>query len=223
MRLDIHIHSSHSNDGTVSPNEILRYAKKIKLDGIAIADHNVIKGSLKLARESTNEKDFVVIPATEVSSSEGHILALGVTETVTRDLPPKETIEKISDLGGLAVASHPYRFWSGLGEENVRRSGFEAIEVAKASGKIKKGSNEVTKAIERQTAKLVAVATDVHPPEIIMHLAPLAKEKNVPLVEVASKEELGAAAGLGVPTASVAVMKEGDADKLIKEIVAELK
>lgn len=130
MKLDIHIHSSHSNDGTVSPKEILKYAKKIKLDGIAIADHNDIEGSLKLAKEYANEKDFVVIPATEVSSSKGHILALGVSETVTRDLNPRETIEEISDLGGLAVASHPYRFWSGLGEENVRSSGFEAIEVA---------------------------------------------------------------------------------------------
>ena len=55
---------------------------------------------------------------------------LGVEETIPRDLSAKETIVKITELGGLAVASHPYRFWSGLGEENVRNSRFEAIEVA---------------------------------------------------------------------------------------------
>ncbi len=99
---------------------------------------------------------------------------------------------------------------------------FEAIEIAKSSGKIKKGTNEVTKTIERQTAKLVAYAKDVSPPEVVMHLPLLGKEKKVPVVEVSSKEELGAAAGIGVPTASVAVINEGKAGKLIKEIAAEL-
>jgi predicted metal-dependent phosphoesterase TrpH len=129
MKLDIHIHSSHSNDGSVSPLEILKHAKKINLNGIAITDHNEISGSLKLWKEFKSQKDFVVIPGLEVSSSEGHILALGVKEKIPRDLTPKETIEKITDLGGLAIASHPFRFWSGLGEENVKKGKFEAIEV----------------------------------------------------------------------------------------------
>lgn len=129
MRLDIHIHSSYSSDGTVSPKEILKYAKKKELNGIAITDHNVIQGSLKLWRENKNTKDFVVIPGMEVSSNEGHILALGVMELIPRGLTPEETIQKITDLGGVAIASHPYRFWSGLGEETVRKSKFEVIEV----------------------------------------------------------------------------------------------
>jgi predicted metal-dependent phosphoesterase TrpH len=84
MKLDIHIHSSHSNDGSVSPKEILKYAKKIGLQGIAVADHNDLSGSLKLAKDFSDEKDFVVIPAMEVSSSEGHIIALGIREAVNR-------------------------------------------------------------------------------------------------------------------------------------------
>ncbi len=94
----------------------------------------------------------------------------------------------------------------------------EAIEVAKATGKIKKGTNEVTKAIEKGQAKLVAVAKDVSPPEITMHIPVLCKEKEVPCFEVTSKEELGASAGISVPTVSVAVVKEGDSKKLIKEL-----
>ena len=129
MRLDIHIHSSYSSDGTVSPKEILRYAKKKELNGIAITDHNVIQGSLKLWKENKNMKDFVIIPGIEVSSCEGHILALGIKEVIPRGLTPKETAQKITELGGVAIASHPYRFWSGLGEENVKKSKFEAIEV----------------------------------------------------------------------------------------------
>lgn len=92
---------------------------------------------------------------------------------------------------------------------------YEAIEVAKATGKIKKGVNEVTKAIERGTAKFVAVAKDVNPPEITMHIPILAKEKNVPMVMVTTRDELGAAAGIDVPTVCVAIVEEGDSKKLL--------
>jgi len=88
----------------------------------------------------------------------------------------------------------------------------EAIEVARATGKIKKGSNEVTKAIERGTAKLVAVAKDTDPKEIIMHLPLLCKEKNVPFYEIDTKEELGGAAGIPVGTTAVAITTEGEAN-----------
>jgi len=100
---------------------------------------------------------------------------------------------------------------------------FEAIEIAKASGKLKKGTNEVTKAVERGTAKLVAVAKDVNPPEITMHIPLISKEKGVPCVEVGSREELGAAAGINVPTVAVAVTSEGEAKALIKEIAESIK
>ena len=88
---------------------------------------------------------------------------------------------------------------------------FEAIELAKASGKIKKGTNEVTKVVERGIAKMVVVADDANPKEIVMHLPLLAKEKDVPCFNVSSKEELGAAAGLAVATIAVAVIELGDA------------
>ena len=100
---------------------------------------------------------------------------------------------------------------------------FEAIEIAKASGKLKKGTNEVTKAVERGTAKLVAVAKDVNPPEITMHIPLISKEKGIPCIEVGSREELGAAAGINVPTVAVAVTTEGDAKALIKEITDSVK
>ena len=92
---------------------------------------------------------------------------------------------------------------------------YEAVEVARTTGKIKKGSNEVTKALERGAAKLVVVAKDVTPAEVIMHLPLLAKEKGVKCLEVPSKEQLGAAAGLTIPTGAVAVVIEGEAKRLI--------
>lgn len=100
---------------------------------------------------------------------------------------------------------------------------YEAVEIAKATGKIRKGTNEATKMIERGDAKLVVYAKDVNPPEIVMHLPVLAKEKGIPCIAVPSKEELGAAAGIGVSTAAVAIIKEGESKKIIKEIEESLK
>jgi len=100
---------------------------------------------------------------------------------------------------------------------------YEAIEVAKATGKIKKGTNEVTKAIEKGDVKLVVVAKDVSPPEIVMHIPILCEEKGVLCAEVPSKEELGAAAGIDIGTASIAIAQEGEAKALLKELAEKLK
>ena len=94
----------------------------------------------------------------------------------------------------------------------------EALEIARTTGKIRKGANEATKAIEKGIAKLVIYAEDVAPKEIIMHLPLLCKEKNIPCVAVSKKDDLGAAAGLSVSTAAVAIVKEGDAKAAIEAI-----
>ncbi len=107
-----------------------------------------------------------------------------------------------------------------MAEEKAEKI-YEAIEIARTTGKIRRGTNEVTKIIERGNAKLVVYAKDVSPPEITMHLPLLCEEKGVTCVAVPSKEELGAAAGVDVGTASVVIVKEGEAKSLIKDIQAE--
>lgn len=102
--------------------------------------------------------------------------------------------------------------------KEIADKAYEAIEIARKSGKIKKGSNEVTKVVERGVAKLVVIAKDVNPQEVIMHLPPLCEEKGITCVIVPSREDLGAASGLNVPTSAVAIIKEGDAADLIKEL-----
>ena len=99
---------------------------------------------------------------------------------------------------------------------------YEAIEIARTTGKIKKGINEVTKSIEKGTAKLAVIAKDITPAEITMHIPLLCKEKDVPCVQVPSKDTLGASAGLGLGTAGVSIVTEGDAKKLIVEIVKSI-
>lgn len=99
---------------------------------------------------------------------------------------------------------------------------YEAVSLAKASGKIRKGVNESTKAIERGIAKLVVAAADVTPEEILMHLPVLCDEKKVPLVFVPSKDELGKAAGINVPTSSVTITEEGEGKGIVADIAKKL-
>lgn len=125
MLFEIHCHSSFS-DGSSSPQAIIAYAKTF-LDGIAITDHDEIEGSLEAMENATN--DFTVIPGMEVSSSDGHILALYVTEKVRRDLSAKDTVDAIHTLGGIAIAAHPFdKVRNGVGDL-VLDVDFDAIEV----------------------------------------------------------------------------------------------
>jgi large subunit ribosomal protein L7Ae len=95
---------------------------------------------------------------------------------------------------------------------------YQIVEKARKTGKIDKGTNEVTKAIERGVAKAVFYAGDVNPKEIVAHLAVIAKEKGIPCVEVDSKQKLGIAVGIPVSTSSVAIIEAGDADKEISSL-----
>ncbi|MBI2583192.1 MAG: 50S ribosomal protein L7ae [Candidatus Aenigmarchaeota archaeon] len=96
----------------------------------------------------------------------------------------------------------------------------EVVEVARDTGKIRRGVNEVTKSIERGEAKLVIAADDVDPPEIVMHLPVLCNEKKIAFVKVPTKSELGRAAGIDVGCSTIAVAKPGEAKKQLDEVLA---
>jgi len=100
---------------------------------------------------------------------------------------------------------------------------YEALKLALEVRGVKRGTNETTKAVERGLAKLVYIATDVDPPEIVAHLPLLCKERKVPYIFVPSKKELGKMAGLDVAAASVAIVDPGEGERLIKEIIDYLK
>lgn len=99
---------------------------------------------------------------------------------------------------------------------------YEALKIARETGKIKRGTNESTKAVERGLAKLVLIAEDVDPPEVVMHLPLLCEERKIPYVYVPSKEKLGQAAGIEVKAASAAITEVGQAKEIIDEIIAKV-
>lgn len=94
----------------------------------------------------------------------------------------------------------------------------QLVQIAHETGKIRVGTNEVTKSSERAEAKLVVMAEDVDPAEILVHIPMLCEEKRIPYVYVPKKQRLGAAAGLSKSSASVAVVEAGEAKALLEEL-----
>src|SRR6056297_3280228 len=98
----------------------------------------------------------------------------------------------------------------------------EALEVARDTGSVKKGTNETTKAVERGNAELVVIAEDVQPEEIVMHLPELSDEKGIPYVFVETQDDVGHAAGLEVGSAAAAIVDAGDAEEQVEDIATKV-
>lgn len=106
--------------------------------------------------------------------------------------------------------------------EELNKKSLEALEIARDTGKIKRGINESTKAIERGVAKLILIATDIEPAEIAAHIPLLCEEKKVPYTFPTIKKKLGKISGIDVNTSTVAVLDAGDAKALIKDLSEKL-
>lgn len=100
---------------------------------------------------------------------------------------------------------------------------YELVEIARDTGKVKKGSNEVTKLVERGETVFVVMAEDVQPPEILAHIPLLCEERNITYAYVPSKAELGNASGLEKPTAAVAVVDVGKGKALLENLSEQIK
>ncbi len=98
----------------------------------------------------------------------------------------------------------------------------DMLSMAKDGGKIKKGINEATKAVERKSAQFVVLASDISPEEIVVHIPILCKEKGIPYAFVPTKKDLGDSLGLGVGTSAVAVENAGPAAEKLQDIIKKL-
>ena len=127
VKADLHVHTTYSEDSTITPKELVFYAKKRGLNAVAVTDHNSLAGAFKIAGET----DFLVIPGMEVSSRDGHIVALNVQELIPRGLGADETVERIHQAGGVAIACHPFALFKGSLGKNVSAK-FDAVEVINA-------------------------------------------------------------------------------------------
>ena len=157
LKIDLHVHSCYSNDSVITPEELVFYAKKHELDAVAVTDHDRIDGALKIAKE----KDFLIIPGIEISSLNGHIIGLNVHEVIPAKLSVNETVDRIHEAGGIAVACHPITFFKGsLG--NHTNSRFDAVEVINASAFPFRYSVNQGKKLASQLGKAQTAGSDAH-------------------------------------------------------------
>ncbi|MDC4230918.1 MAG: 50S ribosomal protein L7Ae [Nitrosopumilus sp.] len=98
----------------------------------------------------------------------------------------------------------------------------EALRVAATSGKVKKGTNEATKAIERGSSKLIVIAEDVEPPEVVAHLPILCEEQGAAYVFVPTKQKLGNSLGIEITSAAAAILDAGDAQHIVDQIISTI-
>lgn len=135
LKIDLHVHTCYSYDSNVSLKSLIMEVKRKCLDGVAITDHDTVDGALKTCRiisEMGLKHQLIVIPGIEVSTGKGHILGLNVTEPIPMGLGVEETVNRIHELGGIAIAAHPqsYFFKDGIGlSPKILSFGLDGIEV----------------------------------------------------------------------------------------------
>lgn len=155
MLLDLHIHSKYSFDSLLEPKKIIKVAKKRGLDGIAITDHNTIKGGLD-AKKVNKDKDFLVIVGSEISTEIGDITGLFLSEEI-KSRNSMGVIEEIKKQGGLVVLPHPYRGHR-LNEKIIER--IDVIEVFNA--RTNNEDNERAMKLAEKYNKPIVAGSDAH-------------------------------------------------------------
>lgn len=159
MKIDTHIHSKYSKDSITPLEDIIKYSQQIGLNAIAITDHDEIEGTWAIRK--LEHEGLILIPGEEVSSSEGHIIALGITDYIKPLQTPAETVDQIHDNAGIAIAAHPYCYYrSGIGD-TVRSINVDAMET-KNSRFILGMSNYLAKKVSVKNNIPEVGASDAH-------------------------------------------------------------
>ncbi|MCZ7572008.1 MAG: PHP domain-containing protein [Ardenticatenaceae bacterium] len=162
MRFDLHLHTFHSPDSLTSYEAVIAAVQRRRLDGIAVTDHNTIRGALDLAERAP----FPVIVAEEVRTAAGEVIGYFLCEEIPRGLSLDETIDRIRVQGGVISVPHPVdrvRRASALGMTELLRAidRVDALEVLNARCTFT-ADNQLAAQVARQHGKLVTAGSDAH-------------------------------------------------------------
>jgi len=164
LKIDLHTHTCYSEDAKTTLEELVHYAKKQGLDGVAVTDHDTILGALKLAKQ----EELMVIPGIEISTLNGHILALNVTQPIKPKLNLTETVEKIHQSGGIAIIAHPrMALRTGKVQKTSPGSSIDAVEVINAAAFPFSFSTYLSRRLARRLELPQTAGSDAHHPKEI--------------------------------------------------------
>lgn len=197
IKIDLHTHTTRSYDGLTTIEEAFAAIKQRGLDGIAITDHDTIEAAVKALRSKT---DVIVIPGIEISTKEGHLLAIGVTEMIPKGLPATETVEKIREAGGLAVVPHPYDFMTGLGETITREINPDAIESVNSNSRPFSRKTSLSKKLAEELQKSQTAGSDAHIPAAIGNAYTIIETNSTDLESLLKAIKNGQTTPIGNPT-----------------------
>lgn len=168
LKFDLHCHSRFSADGVAEPEEMIAEARRRGLNGFAITDHNTCacvdyfeqRGYMN--PEGLPVDNFLIIPGQEITTSAGHLLALGVRLPDLKGIPPKEAVSVIHECKGLAIPPHPYDlFRAGIREPILNHLDVDAIEVFNAAISFKKYNRFAYEYAQRRHLPMTA-SSDAH-------------------------------------------------------------
>jgi len=181
LACDLHVHTNYSKDGESSVEEILRQAEAEGLDAIAITDHDSVDGAKKaLALGST----VLVIPGIEVSTKQGHLLVLGVTEIIPAGLDVVATVNIARRMGALAILPHPYHVWR-HGVARRKKAGMDIVDAVETfnSRYIVGSANQKAARIAKRLGKPCVGGSDAHNAKFVgFGRTYVESEKNVPAI-----------------------------------------
>ena len=157
MRFDLHIHSNYSSDSNLSVDDILKQAVRKGLDGIAICDHNTIEGSLRaIQRVRELNLSLIVIPGIEISTSDGHLIVLGIRENIQPDLLLSETITIARQKSAIVIAPHPFK------KNSIGYAAKDADAIETFNSRCLFGENEKAKELALSLGKPEVGGSDSH-------------------------------------------------------------
>lgn len=168
LNIDLHSHSRFSADGVAEPEDMVAEAKRKGLQGFAITDHNTcacvdyFEQQGFLNKDGTPVDGFLIIPGQEITTSEGHLLALGVRIPDLKGISPQDAITIIHDLGGLAIPPHPYDFFrAGIREHVLDKLDIDGLEVFNAATTFKRYNKHAFEYAQRRGLPMTS-ASDSH-------------------------------------------------------------
>lgn len=195
IKLDLHVHSAYSEDAKGKPKDIIKAIKNRKLNGLAITDHNTVRGSLEALEYSSD--DFLVIPGIEVSTSDGHIIALGIKKDIPKGKSVEETIDMILEEGGIPIVPHLYRAMSGIKKRKLIgiRNKIGSIEVFNSCSMSR--TNEKMSKTARELKLGGTGGSDAHNPEFAGYGYTLIEDTDLDTDSILTHIEKGKAWGYG--------------------------